>query len=51
MSYPLDYKSLLSHREEFSSRRLVLTHMSEDMLAELEQVEFETAYDGLTVTL
>jgi ribonuclease BN (tRNA processing enzyme) len=51
MKFHLDYKSLLSHREQFSCRRLLLTHMSEDMLADLERVEIETAHDGLVVTL
>ena len=51
MKFHLDYKSLLSHREQFSCRRFLLTHMSENMLAELERVEIETAHDGLVVTL
>lgn len=51
MKYHLDYKSLLSHRERFSCRRLLLTHMSEDMLAQLDRVEIESASDGMVVTL
>jgi len=51
MKFHLDYRNLLSHRERFSCRRLLLTHMSEDILAQLEQVEIETANDGMVVTL
>jgi hypothetical protein len=29
-------------------RRMVLTHMSADMLRYLDQVRYETAHDGLT---
>jgi ribonuclease BN (tRNA processing enzyme) len=51
MKFHLDYQSLLSQRERLSCRRILLTHMSEDMLARLERLEIEAAYDGLVVTL
>jgi ribonuclease BN (tRNA processing enzyme) len=33
------------------AKRVVLTHMSEDMLARLEGVGYETAADGMTIEL
>jgi len=42
---------LLAHRAELTSRRIVLTHMSADMLARADQPDFEYAYDGLTIRL
>lgn len=51
VKFHLDYTSLASHRERLSCKRVVLTHMSEDMLSRAEEAMFETAYDGLTVTL
>jgi ribonuclease BN (tRNA processing enzyme) len=43
----LDYRTVHEHRERFGTRRLVLTHMSQDMLDHLDEVEIETAHDGL----
>jgi ribonuclease BN (tRNA processing enzyme) len=51
MKFHLDYRSLLSHREELSCKRLLLTHMSQDMLSQLERVAIDTAHDGMVVTL
>ncbi len=34
-----------------SSRRIVLTHLSADLLASQDELAFETAYDGLAITL
>lgn len=51
MKFHLDYKSLLSHASEFSCKRILLTHMNDDLLTKLERVELETARDGMTVTL
>ncbi|HTU87903.1 MAG TPA: MBL fold metallo-hydrolase [Solirubrobacteraceae bacterium] len=42
----LDYRTLSEHRSELECERIVLTHMSEDMLNHLPEVEFETASDG-----
>jgi ribonuclease BN (tRNA processing enzyme) len=44
--YHLRYVDLLAHRADLTSRRIVLTHMSADMLARPDLV-FETAHDGL----
>jgi phosphoribosyl 1,2-cyclic phosphodiesterase len=47
----LDYRTLVRHRDALECERIVLTHMSEEMLARLDQVEFETAADGTTLRL
>jgi ribonuclease BN (tRNA processing enzyme) len=49
--YHLRYTDLMAHRTDLTSRQILLTHMSTDMLARAAtgQVAFETAYDGLTI--
>jgi len=49
--YHLRYADLVAHRAELTSRRVVLTHMSGDMLARAEagQIDLETAHDGLVL--
>jgi ribonuclease BN (tRNA processing enzyme) len=49
----LSYSELKEKRERIKTRHLILTHMSADMLQRVAngQVEFDTAYDGLTVDL
>jgi ribonuclease BN (tRNA processing enzyme) len=47
----LDYETLIGHRDEFDCDRIVLTHMSDQMLARAGQAEFETAADGMTIKL
>ena len=39
------------HLPDITARRLVLTHMSADLLGQLDTVDCETAYDGLTIAL
>lgn len=46
----LDYRTLLAHRDEFSCKRLVITHMSEEMLSRLP-VEIEHAEDGKRIVV
>jgi ribonuclease BN (tRNA processing enzyme) len=43
--------TLESHLGEIKPKRLILTHMSTDMLAHLDEVAHEKASDGLTVTI
>lgn len=53
LKYHLSLKTALARRAELGCRRMILTHMSDEVLArraELE-VEVETAEDGLTITL
>ena len=44
--YHLDLTTLLQHRARLDCRRLVLTHMGEDMLARLDGLGVEGAEDG-----
>ncbi len=50
MKYHLDYQSLLAHREQLTCKRIILTHMSRDMLSQIEKVAIETAHDGMVLT-
>ena len=47
----LDYETLIEHRAELDCDRIVLTHMSEAMLARADELEFETAADGMAIDL
>jgi ribonuclease BN (tRNA processing enzyme) len=49
--YHLDYRTLMEHKAKLDCRRLVLTHLSEDMLARLGEVELEYARDGQRILL
>jgi ribonuclease BN (tRNA processing enzyme) len=49
--YHLDYQTLRQHRARLDCRQLILTHMSQDMLSHLGEVEFECAEDGKIVVL
>jgi hypothetical protein len=41
----------VAHRARLACRRLILTHLSEDMLARLPELHGEAAEDGLTIRL
>jgi len=47
----LDFTTLESRRGQFGCRRLILTHMSDQMLARVGELDLEAAYDGLAVDL
>lgn len=49
--FHLSYRTLAEHRAELTAKRILLTHMSADMLARLADTEVETAWDGLSVRL
>jgi len=49
--YHLDYATLREQRPRLSAKRIVLTHMGDEMLARLDDVEMETAHDGLEIDL
>lgn len=49
VKYHLDLATLTEQLPLIQSKRLILTHMSEDMLARLKSLNFETAYDGKIV--
>ena len=45
--YHLRVEDLVEHRFELASRRIVLTHSSTDVLDHLDEIDFESARDGL----
>lgn len=47
----LDYMTLRKHRAEISCRRLIVTHMSQDMLDRRADVVEECAEDGMQVAI
>jgi ribonuclease BN (tRNA processing enzyme) len=47
----LSLKTLEAHLPEINAKRLVLTHMSDDMLARLDELPYTTAHDGMAVEL
>jgi ribonuclease BN (tRNA processing enzyme) len=49
--FHLRHADLVTHSEQLASRRIVLTHMSADMLEHLDQVHFEAAHDGLAMRI
>lgn len=51
IKYHLDFKTLMAHVGELQASRLVATHMSEDMLARLPQLDVEAAHDGMRIVL
>jgi ribonuclease BN (tRNA processing enzyme) len=51
MKNHLNYRTLMAHRAELTCKRLILTHMGEDILSRLGEVEPEVAEDGMEVIL
>lgn len=51
VKFHLDYETLIAHRSELACGRIVLTHMSPEMLAKAGEAEFECARDGLEIRL
>ncbi len=49
--YHLDYRTLREHLPEVHADRIVLTHMSTDMLARLSDSDHPTAHDGMTLEI
>lgn len=49
--YHLDYQTLRAHLSEMHAQRIVLTHMSADMLGRLTDAELPAAYDGMSIDL
>jgi phosphoribosyl 1,2-cyclic phosphodiesterase len=47
----LDYPDLRAHKDDFGAKRIILTHMSREMLAHVQEVPEECAEDGLVVEL
>ncbi len=51
MKNHLSLKTLEAHLPEINARRVILTHMSDDMLGRLGQLPHMTASDGMVVEL
>jgi ribonuclease BN (tRNA processing enzyme) len=51
VKYHLDHATLARERARLECRRIVLTHMSEDMLRRRDEAAFECAEDGLLIEL
>jgi ribonuclease BN (tRNA processing enzyme) len=49
--YHLRHADLLAHRDELTSRRIILTHPSADLLAHRDDLAFDLAHDGLVIDL
>jgi ribonuclease BN (tRNA processing enzyme) len=47
--FHLDVASLQQHAGRLGARRIVLTHMSPELLARADEVGWETARDGMTL--
>lgn len=51
MAVHMDYATLAAKLPEIGARRVVLTHMSRDMLDHPEDIRHEMAHDGLTIEI
>ena len=44
-------ESQVAHKAEFGAKRIILTHMSREMLAHADEVPEECAFDGMVVEI
>jgi ribonuclease BN (tRNA processing enzyme) len=51
VAHHLRHADLVAHADRLACRRIVLTHMSPEMLEHPDQVRFETASDGLVLRI
>ena len=51
IKYHLDYETLLEHRSQLGCRRIILTHMNQDLLDRVKELELECAEDGREIVL
>ena len=51
VSFHLDYLTLQAHKDQLHAARIVLTHMGPDMLARVEDLDWEAAHDGKVIEL
>jgi ribonuclease BN (tRNA processing enzyme) len=51
VKYHLDYRTLKDRRTQLECRRIILTHMSNDMLQRLHGLDLEWAEDGKRVVV
>jgi ribonuclease BN (tRNA processing enzyme) len=51
VKFHLNYETLVQHRDALGCRRLVLTHMSSNMLRHLADIDVDAAEDGMVIEL
>ncbi len=51
MKNHINYRTLQGHKAEMTSKRIILTHLGEDLLSRLPDVEMECAEDGKILEL
>ena len=51
VKWHLNYHDIAERRDRLGARRVILTHMSREMLAHVDDVPDECAHDGLVVTV
>ena len=51
MKNHLNYQTLIHHRRDLKCKRIIVTHMSQDMLDRLNSLELEYAEDGKVIVL
>jgi ribonuclease BN (tRNA processing enzyme) len=51
IKWHLNYYTIAKRKAEFGARRIILTHMSEEMLTHVDEVPEEVACDGLIVDI
>ncbi len=51
VKFHMDLETLKRHLDEIAPKRLILTHMDEDMLERVKTMDFETAEDGKIVEI
>jgi ribonuclease BN (tRNA processing enzyme) len=51
IKFHLDYQTLLEKRDQLDCKRIILTHMNEDLLHRLGDLELECAEDGKEIIL
>jgi ribonuclease BN (tRNA processing enzyme) len=49
--YHLDLQTLANHLDRIGAKRVILTHMSDDVLSRMNELEWELAEDGMEVVL
>lgn len=47
----LSYKTIVAHQNEFTCKKLVLTHMGDEVLNQLNKLQYEPAEDGKIIEL
>ena len=49
IKWHLNYPAVVEHLKDFGARRVILTHMSREMLAQAEAIPEECAHDGMVI--